>query len=260
MCGLLLPGKILFRSSLVGPRVLSAVSSVPDPMDATQARKDEIQKELDRVTREIRNTRRRHSRQIAVPPSLWRVATTIFAMTHPDVEPAATFLEQRWQRWHEERRRVEPLLRGWYAQLLLTSTVAAVLVPSTRVGRTAVMQARTFLQELDLHQWVDVANKTQGIAPMSSIMLERAAQSGASTNQSPLLRESSLRKSNLQWLRRWRRRWGVGLGALRPRDTLPPAECVRKAAKLKPFSYQKPNRGLPKPRSLAPPVPKMGSV
>ena len=215
---------------LVVPVSLVAADSVSLAMDPTRSRQEQIRKELAQVAREIRNTRRKQNRQVAVPAALWRVATVIFALTHPDVEPAATFLEQRWKHWSAEQHRVEPLLRGWYAQLMLTSTVATVLEPATRIGRASVSQARSFLQELELHKWVDVANKTQGIAPMSSIMLERAEQGDAATNQPPLLKMSSQRKCKLQWLRRWRRRWKVGLGALRPRDTLPPAECASKAA------------------------------
>ena len=91
----------------------------------------QIQNELARVAKEIRKTRRRQNRQVIVPAALWRVATIVFAFTHPDVEPAAAFLGQRWKHWSAEHHRMRTLLQGWSAQLLLTLTVATVLEPAT---------------------------------------------------------------------------------------------------------------------------------
>ena len=76
-------------------------------MEEARTRGAQIGAELARVRRELRNTRRKQSRMITVPAALWRVATVIFALTHPAVEPAATFLEQRWQRWNAEQGRVK---------------------------------------------------------------------------------------------------------------------------------------------------------
>ena len=197
-------------------------------VEMAQAREAEIQADLARVRRELRNTRQRQARQLQLPAAMWRVATVIFALTHPNVEPAATFLEQRWQHWDAEQDRMKMRLRGWHAQLLLTGTAETVLQPTSKTGQTAMAKAKRFLQELELHTWVNDANTTQGIAPMSSIVLDRAVRDTSTANSAPLLRVTAPHKSKLQWLRRWRRRWQVGLGALQARDTLPPAECATK--------------------------------
>ena len=128
-----------------------------------------------------------------------------------------------------ERPNVLPRLRGWYAQLLLTSTINSVLQPTTKDGRISLDKARTFLHELDLHSWLDDANKTKGIAPRSSILLDRPVGQHSAATAKPLLNVATKHKRKLQWLRRWRRRWKVGLGALHTRDTLPAAECASKA-------------------------------
>ena len=78
---------------------------------------------------------------------------------------------------------------------------------------------------------------------MSSIMFQRADQGDAFTNKPPLLKMGSQHKNKWQWLRRWRRRWKVRLGALRPRDALPPAECASKAGRMNVFAFSK-NGGL----------------
>ena len=210
-------------------------------MDASQTRHAEIVAELARVNKDLRNTLRREKRRLSVPASLWRVVTIIYALTHPAVEPAGTFLKQKWQHWGSEEDRIKILLRGWYAQLLFLSSVNSVLQPTTKIGRDSLSKAQSFLQEFELHKWVDKANKTQGIAPMSSIMLQRAGRIDHVTGRLPILKSSTQRKHQFQWLRRWRRRWNVGLGAMKPRDTLPPAECAQKAAKNVVFAPPKKN-------------------
>ena len=167
-------------------------------MDPSRTGHAEIEAELARVKKKLRNTRRQQNRQVMVPAALWRGATVIFALTHPAVEPAGTFLKQKWQHWSSEEYRVKTLLRGWYAQLLLLSTVTTVSQPTTKIGRDSLSQAQSFLQELELHRWVDDANKTQGVAPMSSIMLQRAGRIDPITGRPSLLKMSTHRKYQLQ--------------------------------------------------------------
>ena len=198
-------------------------------MEQALVRKAEIDRDLARLRNEVRVTRRRDARQCTVPNVMWQVATAIFVLTHPAVEPACWYLEQRWRHWDSQKENVRRYLQAWYAGLLATSTVASVLQPSTSAARDALQKATTFVQELQLHDWVDNANRAQGIAPMSSVLIDQATGQLPSSRTKPLLYVGMRKKYKLQWLRRWRRRWRVGLGPLQPRDTLPPAECQRKA-------------------------------
>ena len=196
-------------------------------MEQALARKAEIDRELGRLRKEARVTRRRDARKCTVPTVMWQVVTAIFVLTHPAVEPACWYLEQRWRHWDSQKENVRSCLQAWYAGLLATSTVASVLQPSTSAARDALQKATTFVQELQLHDWVDNANRAQGIAPMSSVLIDQATGQLPSSRTKPLLYVGMRKKYKLQWLRRWRRRWRVGLGPLQPRDTLPPAECQR---------------------------------
>ena len=85
-----------------------------------------------------------------------------------------------------------------------------------------------FLQELQLHTWVENANIGQGIAPRSSILVHRASTHVPLETTRTLVRSGMKMKLKLQWLRRWRRRWNIGLGSIQPRDFLPVAECQKK--------------------------------
>ena len=101
-------------------------------------------------------------------------------------------------------------------------------------------QGKIFVAEFRLHSWVDNANVQQCIAPLSSVMLERAAGRATSSTEVSLMRPNMQRKIQLQWLRRWRRRWRVGFGSILARDTLPPAECRKKVLQntlLHPFIF-----------------------
>ena len=196
-------------------------------MEQAMVRKAEIDRDLARLRNEVRVTRRRDARQCTVPNVMWQVATAIFVLTHPAVEPACWYLEQRWRHWDSQKENVRRYLQAWYAGLLATSTVASVLQPRTSAARDTLQKATTFVQELQLHDWVDNANRAQGIAPMSSVLIDQATGQLPSSRTKPLLYVGMRKKYKLQWLRRWRRRWRVGLGPLQPRDTLPPAECQR---------------------------------
>ena len=61
----------------------------------------------------------------------------------------------------------------------------------------------------------------KGIAPMSGVALEHL--------RGQTLRRDVKRKHDLQWLRRWRKRWKVTLGTFPGREIVDAAEAQRKA-------------------------------
>ena len=199
-------------------------------MEQAVARSVEIEHALERVQREMRNHRRREARSCQIPPAMSKVITTIFVLTHPSIEPAALYLKQKWAQWNSDHVNLRNHLEDWYRQLLDTSGVNSVLNPTTTSGQTVLRRAQLFVAEVGLHSWVETANTQQGIAPLSSVMLDRAASQSTSSGAQSLVRPNMKRKCQLQWLRRWRRRWRVGLGPILARDTLPPAECIKKVA------------------------------
>ena len=72
-----------------------------------------------------------------------------------------------------------------------------------------------------LRDRVEEQNVQKGIAPMSGVALEHL--------RGQTLRRDVKRKHDLQWLRRWRKRWKVTLGTFPGREIVDAAEAQRKA-------------------------------
>jgi len=85
--------------------------------------------------------------------------------------------------------------------------------------------AAKFLKECRLAKWVETRNMEQSIAPVVSLV----AQEARATHCLPPEPTSTKPKSQLQWLRRWRRRWNITLGSIPARENIPPEEARRKA-------------------------------
>ena len=100
---------------------------------------------------------------------------------------------------------------------------------STSAEPTAGSVARAavrFLKECHLAKWVEKRNMEQNIAPLVSLVEHEARAS----NCLPPEPTSTKVKSQLQWLRRWRRRWNITLGCIAAREHIPPDEGRRKAS------------------------------
>ena len=220
--------------------VVVPVCSDPMPdsqVDAAKASLLAVNSALRKVNRDVRNRARQQARMKSIPQAMWHVATAIFALTHPAVEPACLFLEHKWPRWDEGKRNETMFrLQQWHTMMASTTGFGTILSPDTSAGQHHLKQARRFLDERRLHRWVDDTNKRKKIAPTSAVLLQETARSSAESTVFGLVSPTTKHKSKMQWLRRWRRRWDVVLGPLAARDTLPPEQCRKKVAvKHSPF-------------------------
>lgn len=133
-----------------------------------------------------------------------------------------------------------PLVRTWFAWRHVTDTKVldqalddvrkkcpddAVPVPSaTGSGQAGASifdpesnaRVKKFLQEHNLHGWLETQNVDRGIAPGTAQVWKRRLADGVET---PKL--ASTRKGQLQWLRRWRLRWDVKIGSVAQREQVP---------------------------------------
>ena len=103
----------------------------------------------------------------------------------------------------------------------------SVLREPTALGKSTALahKAARFLKECHLAKWVETRNMEQSIAPVASLV----AQEARVINCLPPDPTSTKRTSQLQWLRRWRRRWSITLGCIAAREHVPPEEARLKA-------------------------------
>lgn len=98
---------------------------------------------------------------------------------------------------------------------------------SDPVGEKLVRQMKKFYEEHTLHKWIEHQNITKGIAPRTHVVHDHLRKRNA--DSSGCGASSARKRSQEQWLRRWRRRWDVNLGRVACRETLPESECQTKA-------------------------------
>ena len=123
-------------------------------------------------------------------------------------------------------------------EALSTETKELLLNPLSARGLRALRDARKFLAELSLYDWVRVQNKTKGLAPSSGALWMQ--WSGQDAN-SEIPARAKTRRSRSQWLARWGRRWSVTQGRFKQGDRLPLETLRAKARNVTPPAPQKVN-------------------
>ena len=201
-------------------------------MDALVRQENMLRQALTKVSKQVRSQQRAEKRQSNVPTKMWHVATAILAMTHPDLTPACTFLEKKWEHWWSHDTTTIDKLNRWYATMQATSGFDSILHPTTSSGTRALHVAHGFMNEWNLHLWLENTNVQKAIAPSSRTMMERLHSISSQSEGSRPVRTYKSNKQRRQWLGRWRLRWNVGLGGLAARDTLPLSQCQTKVSTI----------------------------
>ena len=139
--------------------------------------------------------------------SVMEIALRLFALSGKDTCAVREFL-------HMKRSVVEAgEVRDRYGSLPEHGRDHLLMPPADDVrGRHWLMEARRFMSERRLVQWVRYQNTTKHIAPSPGATLEIA---GAACG-------SGTRRSQYRWLRRCMRRWGGRVGVFGIGDQLTP--------------------------------------
>ena len=74
------------------------------------------------------------------------------------------------------------------------------------------LEADRFLKEYDLQVWISRQNLEKGLTPSSHAVLQQCTRLAGESQAGALGTSASKKKTRLQWLRRYRRRWRVRLG------------------------------------------------
>lgn len=194
------------------------------------SRLPELEAQMRRTASELRRLQRAAARQDRIPPGLWATACLVHWSADGGLEPALRFLVHSRPSVASQRATLATKLEDTRSGTPGPERLRQLGAPSTAAERSRLARALKWLHEDSLHSWVGALNLKRGIAPMSSVMLremENRVAQGA-----PRLTVAAARRGRLQWLRRWRGRWGIRLARIVAGDRLPVRECCRKAARL----------------------------
>ena len=107
--------------------------------------------------------------------------------------------------------------------------IAALIDDSGPRPCPVLRRAKTFVHEFNLYRWVKQQNLTKGIAPVTKVVgVQWSKESGDQASGS-----STLVRSQQQWLRRWRTRWGIRLGRIAAREHITSSESQMKVSRVK---------------------------
>ena len=112
-----------------------------------------------------------------------------------------------------------------YASGLSAEEMCGLREPTALKAKPSLRRiAERFLKECHLQSWVSNLNMLHSIAPRVSLVADEAKAVGCMAPE----RSSMKQKYQLQWLRRWRRRWNISLASIAAREHVQPEEARQK--------------------------------
>ena len=101
--------------------------------------------------------------------------------------------------------------------------------------------ADRYMRERNLHDWIDMQNTRRGVAPTTRAIFARDEAADEDHGPARPLREralhAALSRRQVQWTRRFMRRWSLRRGTLQVGSGLPTDEAAQKAGPKKRFSF-----------------------
>jgi hypothetical protein len=159
-----------------------------------------------------------------------RAARVILCLPQGGQALALSYLSQKAELPKKDRAVQQASLENWFLITEETEKQKWCTHPPSPQGKAALKEAERFLEEWCLQMWVRKQNLEKGIAPLSGVVWSQrekglnAAAAAGLPNARP-----AKQKHRLQWLRRWRLRWGIKMGTIQAREHVPAIECQDKA-------------------------------
>ena len=185
---------------------------------------EQINLELQKLKRGLKNERRRSGRGGRIPQIVWLTARMIMILGSADTEAAMAYVTMKRSL---SQRKKEALRVDLKRDFELEGEALRELVNREERGApvaSAMRQANRFLSEWRVHSWVEKQNVTKSIAPLTNHMIREV--------QSETLCKATIRRHMFQWVRRWRRRWQMTLGTFSSQEAVDVQSAQRKAGFL----------------------------
>ena len=188
-----------------------------------------IDERLRLLQREIDLRRRMLRKRTQLTARDWDILRCLCALSNGSTTMAALYIRRRMCKTGVQEDELVQRLDEWHDNVpLVELNLWKAATGGVSGKRRWLREALQIKEEAELHHWVEMQNIGKGIAPHSRMVWARARLCGS------LLDQSLGRKSQLQWVRRRRRRWRVSTGAIAPRERVPDETARRKAPQFGP--------------------------
>jgi len=217
---------------------LCGVSSLT--MDASfdvaqlQRRQGSLAQEIKRVQEVLRKEQKaklqRRDRRVSV--ATMETARCILCLTAGDMALAMQYCGHSIAMpMCEPAARIHTQLSQWWTAATPEERARCSMDCDTAMCHPRLRFANVWLTKNSLHEYVREVNVSRSMAPFSSTLVQEVERrQNICTPAVSVWSGGMLRRSKLQWLRRWRHKFHISLGRIGPRETLPAEVAVAKVA------------------------------
>ena len=170
--------------------------------------------EVNRLRKEMQRLKRRAREEcgpIKLRPAQRSVARVLVCLNNGEPTAAVEYVARsnKTTSWDCVRRgKLEAELRDWWKAADVETRQRHVVVDESNANmHKAFVQAKRFIVDDTLEEWVDSQNVQKGINPVPAIVLQEAV----SVKRRIGVEHPANRQSSRRWLQRWRRRRGIQL-------------------------------------------------
>ena len=165
--------------------------------------------EVNRLRKEMHRLKRRAREKcgpIKLRPAQRSIARVLVCLNNGDPTAAVEYVARsnKTTSWDGVRKgKLEADLRDWWKAADVETRQRHVVVDES--NRKAIVQAKRFVVDGTLEEWVDSQNVQKGINPVPAIVLQEAV----AVKRRIGVEHPANRQSSRRWLQRWRRRRGI---------------------------------------------------
>jgi hypothetical protein len=185
-------------------------------MQEVQATADNLRRQKKSETRKTKE-RLQHGQQ--------HKTIMLMLLGHAEADPSVLgqYKKQKLSAWEpkEQNNIVDTVIKE-FASMTSEQKQAMMDTQDNKKKTIAHRLSTKFWREYKLHTWIENQNTQKAIAPVGSLVAEAGDSLQCFANGKG---KSAHRKHQKQWLRRFRRRWNISLGAFSAREHVSPKDA-----------------------------------
>lgn len=186
-----------------------------------------IADELSTLRKEIRNACRRERYSHSLPKMIETAAKILWCRVQQE-DHLTSFLRHRTGAPTADLKAWAASVYSWSSKASAEARADMASATKTPALQRAAVQVEKYCREQALHDWVVKLNVDKGISPTTGVLLGELSARSMACDSNKFAGQKSKYRSSLQYLRRWRSRWGVTLGKFAALDYEEPQDVQKK--------------------------------